>query len=128
MSVVLSAAGIGSKAIRIAEEVDRLLRMTAWLRECLEAELAAEASLAKDRPAAIGQGVLNKWTSLVTQFEKLTAAKIRLDKSAKELSDKMTPHEEIEAVRAYIRSMEPLKRRNFLTKEVEFDTAQRTPV
>lgn len=128
MSVVLSVAGIGSKAIRVGEEFDRLLRITAWLRECLEAELAAEASLAKDKPAKIGQGILDKWSSLVTQFDKLTGSKVRLDKSAKALVEEMTPDEELEAVRAYVRSLEPKKREKFLRAESEYHALSMTPI
>lgn len=128
MNVVLSAAGLGGKAIRATEEVERLLRMTAWLRECLEVELAAEASLAKDKPAKIGGAVLDKWTQLVTAFDKLSNAMVRLEKAAKQIADDMTPEQEMEAVRAFIRALDPVKRRNFLAKETAYDVKQSTPI
>lgn len=128
MSVVLSAAGIGSKAIRCAEEVERLLRITAWLRECLEAELSVHTATTSGKPAVVGGGVLDKWSQLVSAFDKLASAKVRLDKASAALADAMTPEEELEAVRAFIRAMDSTKRKNFLAKEVEFDALQRMPL
>lgn len=101
--------------------------MTAWLRECLEAELAAETAAANGKAAMVGGRVLDKWTQLVGAFDKLASAKVRLDKSSKALADSMTPEEETEAVRAYIRSLDPRKRQAFLEKETEYHLANQKP-
>lgn len=105
--------------VRIADEIQRNLNLAAWLREALENELDA-SPLTKNGPprAGIDAKTVTKWRDVVKVIEALTACKIRLDASAKKMAEAMSPEEELEAVRSYVRSLEPSVAREFLKGEL----------
>lgn len=124
-NVVLSALGLGSKAIRISEEVERLLRMTAWIRQCLETELASGLGTATQK--GIDSKTLTKWKDVVTSFKQLAEAKVQLDKNSKALADAMSEEDEQKAVEAYVKAMEPKKRENWLRRMSEWHAISVVP-
>lgn len=120
-NVVLSSMGLGSKAIRMNEEVERLLRMTAWLRECLEADLASALGTATKK--GVDSKTMTQWKELCATFKQLAEAKVLLDKNAKVLADAMSPEDELAAVESFIRAMEPKAADKFLQRQMEWRTA-----
>jgi hypothetical protein len=109
--------------VRIADEVQKNLNIAAWLREALENELGASFGVGKDGSppkCGVDNKAVQKWRDVVKEMEALTVAKIRLDKNAKQMADQMSPEEELEAVRSYIRSLEPTLRSEFLRKEKQW--------
>lgn len=106
---------------RIADEVQKNLNLAAWLREALENELGASYGVGKNgEPPKCGvdaKGV-QKWRDVVKAMEALTVCKIKLDQNSKKMAETMTPEEELEAVRAYVRSLEKSVGIDFLRKEL----------
>jgi hypothetical protein len=116
---VLTAVGIGDRDVRIEQEVERLLRMTSWLRECFEGEVSA--ALGTREKHSIDAKTITKWKELCACFNSLADAKVRLDKASKSLADaKMSPEQTESVVRSYIRSLAPGPRLIFLTEEVSW--------
>lgn len=115
--VVLAANGIGDRQIRVEEECERLLRLTSWMRECLEGELAGDMGTRERH--GIDKATVEKWKALTTAFSTLTEAKIRLDKAAKQLAEsKMTAEQETDVIRQWVRSRSPEDRIKFLEAEL----------
>lgn len=119
---VLAPSGIGDRNIRIAEECDRLLRLIAWCRECLEGEIAA--ALGTREKHSVDKGTLSKLKEIALSFEKLADSKIRLDKSQRSMANDMTPAEEMAAVRSYLRSLGPTERGHLLKDELQWHVDQ----
>lgn len=115
---VLSAVGLGDRNIKIGEEFERLLRITAWMRECLESEMASGFGTAGK--SGVDDRTLKKWEALVKAFDTLAYAKARVDKHAKDSTKAMTPERELEVVRQYIRAMDHAARGRFLEGEQEW--------
>lgn len=103
--------------VRIADEVQANLNLAAWLRECLENQMT-EAVGTREK-LGVDTKTVQSWRDVVKAMEALTACKIKLDKASKTMADSMTPAEELEAVRSYIRSLEPAVARDFLRGELE---------
>jgi hypothetical protein len=105
---------------RLTDELQKHLGLAAWLRATLESELyeapGASADPSKGKRGGIDKASVEKYKIAVDAFEKLTKAKINLDKNAKTVADSMTPAEEREAVAAYIKSMVPSDRTLFLAE------------
>lgn len=99
--------------------------MTAWLRECLETELASGLGTATQK--GIDSKTLEKWQKLVASFKQLAEAKVQLDKSAKVLADAMTEDDEEKAVRAYLRSLDPKRAAKLLREESEYNALSTVP-
>jgi hypothetical protein len=112
----LAAAGLGSRNVKLADEFEHAFRSLAWMRECLEQELAYDLKKS-DGQHVIDNATLSKWSSFVKTLDVLAAAKVRYDKNAQAHADSMTPAEELEAVRSYVRALEPRLRLKFLEEE-----------
>lgn len=123
MSVVLAAAGIGSGNVKLLDEFEATFRVLSWIRSVLEAELA-DAKTPKGQ-VVIDSSILKKWETLVNTLDTLSAAKVRYDKNAKAVADKMTPEQELEVVRGYLRAMDAKKRERFLSAEIEWHQENR---
>lgn len=84
--------------VRLGDELDRLIKIGAWLRERLEADLQQ----------VIGKGLpregIKMYKELATTIESVVSAKVRFDKAAKQMADNMTPAEERKAVITYIKA------------------------
>ncbi len=115
MTTVLTAAGLGDRAVRIGDEVDRLLRIVSALRQVVEAEV--NANLSGPNPG-IMKGTLTQVKDLTSAMNSLVDSKIRLDKTAKQLAENMTPDDEEAAVRTWVRALDPKKRVSFLQGEL----------
>lgn len=111
--------------VRIADEVQANLNLAAWLRTALENELNASPLTRNGPPAAgIDAKTVQKWRDVVKAMEALTACKIKLDQNAKKMAETMTPEEEMEAVRAYIRSLESQVAKDFLRGELKWQESR----
>jgi len=96
---------------RIVEEVERCINMLHVILDTLEAEIAFAQNLPSP---GIPKGALTQMKEACAVLNSLTDSKVRLDKSAKLLADAMTPEEELEAVRSFIRGMDAKQRTTFL--------------
>lgn len=116
--------------VRIADEVQANLNLAKWLREACENEMGAQYGVAKDGSApkcGVDGKVVQKWRDVVKAFEALTTCKVKLDTSAKKLAETMSPEEELAAVRAYVRSLEPALRGAFLRSEAQWHEVSQKP-
>lgn len=112
---------MGDRDIRVSDEYERLMRMTAWLRECFEGEV--NGALGTREQISIDDKTVRKWKELCACYEKLVDAKVKLDKHEKELEKrKLTPEQELEACRQLVRSMAREDRTAFLQAELARDT------
>lgn len=116
--------------VRIADEIDKYLGVASWMRECLENEmhqaLGVDPKDPKPPKFGINKEVVAKWKDCVAAFNALSDAKVRLDKNAKAMADNMSPEEEKEAVRAYVRSLPPSERVVFLTSELSWHNSAKS--
>lgn len=98
----------------MGDEIDRVLRILSAMRECIEADLNHGLNL---KEPGIPKGTLTQLKEISSIFNSLCDAKVRLDKTAKQLAESMSAEEELAAVRAYIRALEPRQRQKFLEEE-----------
>lgn len=118
-SNVLSAAGIGDRNILLEEEFERALRLTAWLRGCLESEMAGAVGTREQ--ACVDDKTVRKYTEVVKSLNSLAETKIRLERHAKEKSrGGLTPEQELGAVRQYVRALPAREREKFFAEELAF--------
>lgn len=109
--------------VRIADELQKSVNLAAWLREAVENELNAAFGVGKSgEPPKCGVDgkSVQKFRDVVKALEALVACKVKLDTSAKKLAENMSPEEELAAVRAYVRSLEPSLRGAFLRSEQQW--------
>jgi hypothetical protein len=104
------------RVVRLKEELNLILQLVVHSRESLDNELDSEFAQKK---LSIDEKFLRKLKELTACYNSLTDARIRLDKSERSLEKEMTPAEERETVRAFIRSMEINERSEFLKNEVQ---------
>lgn len=105
-----------ARVIRLKEELNLILELVVHSRESLENELDTEFAQKK---FSIDKSFLAKLKDLTACYDKLTDARIRLDKSEKAMEAEMTPQEEKAAVRAFILSLENKERIQFLNSLME---------
>ncbi len=89
-------------AIRIEDELDKLINMFSHAREALENEM--NSGLGSKR-LALSEKDVKKLKELTVGMNSLVESKIRYDKSRKAMAEVMTPAEERKAVVTYIRSL-----------------------
>jgi len=107
----LAAAGASASYTRLMAEVERSIRIISSMLDVLETDLNEGL---KGNQAVIPRGVMTQLKEATACLNSLTDAKVRLDKSAKVLSDALTPEQEEEACRSYVRAMAPGKRLRFI--------------
>lgn len=105
--------------IAIADEVQANLNLAKWLRECLEHSMGA--AIGTVNKLGVDKGTVQSWRDVVKAIEALTACKIKLDKNAKQMAEKMSPEDELDAVRAYVRSLDNETRTQFLHNELRWN-------
>lgn len=88
--------------VRMADELDRLIKMYTWAREALENEMFAGMGYKK---MALGEKDVKKLKELTVGINNLVESKIKYDKAQKMLTANMTPAEEMTAVIKYIESL-----------------------
>lgn len=109
---------LSKQVVRLQDELDAMIKMTAHQRKSLEHEMLHTYDGHKKEYA--DPKILAKLNSLSKTADLLVTAKIRLDKSLRQMAENMTPEEELEAVRTYIKSLEPKPRVNLLTSLLEW--------
>lgn len=102
-----------ARALRLKDELNRILELVVHSREALENELGSEIA---QRKLSIDQPFLKKLKELTACFNSLTDARIRLDKSEKAMEAEMTPAEEMEAVRLFVASLGQEERYHFIQR------------
>lgn len=90
------------RALRLKNELNLILEMVVHAREALQNELNTEFAQKK---ISIDKPFLDRLKGLTACFTQLTESRIRLDKAEKEMEAEMTPAEEREAVRAFVKSL-----------------------
>lgn len=122
------AAPLFAVQVRIADEVQCCLNTASWLRTALENELNAAFGVGKNgeppKTGIDGKSV-QKFRDVVKAVEALADTHIRLQKNAKQMAEQMTPDEELEAVRAYIRSLEKSVATKLLTEELKWQDSRK---
>jgi hypothetical protein len=111
MNVIVSF----DRAIR--DEIDQTIRILIRLRQVLEGEINEVLNSAHP---GVPKGALTQLKEIASCLNSLTDAKVRLDRSAKTMADAMSVEDELEAVRAYVRAMDPRKRMTFLDGEIQW--------
>lgn len=91
------------RVTRLGDELDKLIKLITWARECLDNELMGGMGHKK---LGIGDKDIRKIKDLAATMNSAVEAKIRFDKAQKQLADTMTPEEEFDAVVAYIKSLD----------------------
>lgn len=90
------------RVVRLADELDKLIKLVTWARESVEAELFSGLGYKKE---GLLDKDLKKIKDLSATWNSVVEAKIRFDKAAKQMADSMTPEEERSAVIAYLKSL-----------------------
>lgn len=108
--------------VRLGDELDRLLKLGKWLRECLENSLYDGLGY---KQMAIPKGAVQQYKDLATTMDSVVKTKIAFDKAAKILAENMTPDEEMKAVIKYLKATSPDVRKAVF-KEIR-DWAERKP-
>lgn len=96
---------------RLQDELDEMIKIAAHMREAYNNELMDGLGYKK---LGVSADMVRKGKELATMFDTLTSAKIRFDKSLKQLAETMTPEEETAAVKTYIRSLNTVDRANLM--------------
>lgn len=99
---------------RLQDELDEMIKIAAHMREAYHNELMDGLGYKK---MGVTPEMVRKGKELATMFDTLTSAKIRFDKSLKQLAETMTPEEERAAVKTYIRSLS-VEDRHTLMKDI----------
>ena len=100
-----------ARAVRLKNELNVMLELIVKMRERLENELADVTH------KFIDDKFITKVNKLSQSFERLTSARIQLDKAEKALEAEMTPAEEMAAVREFILTgLDNTERAKFLWK------------
>jgi hypothetical protein len=106
-----SKSALEKRVVRLGDELDEMIKIVSFQRESLSNEL--HDGLAYKQLGA-DMLVLKKTKELSAVFNSITDAKIRFDKSMKQLADTMTPEEERDAVKQYIKSLGRAERGDLL--------------
>lgn len=88
--------------VRIQDELDALIKLHVFMREALEAEIFSGMGYKK---LGANEKDIKKLKELTMSMDSLVSCKIRWDKAAKSIAANMTPHEEMDAVVAYITNL-----------------------
>lgn len=91
-------------AVRLQDELDRLIKMYTFAREALENELFSGMGY---KQMALGDKDIKKLKELTVGINNLVESKIKYDKAQKQLTAAMSPEEEMVAVVKYICALEP---------------------
>lgn len=107
--------------VRLGDELDRLIKIGAFLREKLEQDIQLQ----------IGKGLprdgIKSYKELATTIESVVSAKVRFDKAAKQMADTMTPAEERKAVIQYLKACNRDDRKEILDELAEWIERRPSP-
>lgn len=111
-----------ARAIRIKDELNKILELVVHSREALENELSTEFAQQK---RGIDDKFLRKLEGLSKCYVQLTDAQTRLHKSEKAMEDELTPAQEKAAVLEYVASLPNEESYLLITKMWERHKAMR---
>lgn len=94
---------LDARSVRLQDELDRVIKLLSWSRECLEGELTKGLGYKK---ILLSDADLRKLKDLTLSMNTAVRAKIAYDEAQKRLADSMTPEEEFESVCSYIRTLD----------------------
>lgn len=114
-----------ARVIRMKDELIKMLDLVTRCRESVEAEVSGTGLAGQMR--SIDADFLKRIKELSVIFNNMTDARIRLDKAERAIENDLTPTEEYEAVRSYVRSLDAKERGQFLRVEVEWHKSQLVP-
>lgn len=95
-------AELAKLVVRIQDELDHLIKLHVFMRESLENEIMSGAGYKK---LGANEKDVKKLKELTMSMDSLVGCKIRWDKAAKQMSETMSPAEEMDAVVKYILSL-----------------------
>lgn len=101
--------------IRIADELQANVNIASHLRECLENQMSE--GLGTRTKTGTDKHTIQMWRDVVKAMADLTTCQVKLQRNAKLMAEKMTPEEELDAVRAYLRALPNDQRALFLLNE-----------
>lgn len=108
---------LATRVSRLGDQLDRMINLVTIAREALENEMFEPGGFLKSE---LRPSYLVKMGGITKQLDMLVSAKIRWDKNQKAMADLMTPEQERDAVRKYIRAMTPDQRKIFLRAEIDY--------
>lgn len=112
--------------VRMQDELDRMIKLFSWARECMENELYT-GGLSPGRKLALTDKDLKKLKELSMMCENLVGAKVRFDKASKAMADTMSPAEEKAAVIAYIKACDYQDRADIIRRIKDWEVARANP-
>ncbi len=96
------------RSIRLADELDKMIKLFVMAREALENEMFSGLGYKKE---GIGEKDVKKLKDLTLGLNSVVEVKIKYDKAAKQLAATMTPAEERDAVVAYLKACDLAERK-----------------
>lgn len=121
-SILRTPATVGersARAVKLKNELNTMLELVVNIRERLVNEIDDAKQM-----KFIDKGFMSKLKDLAQIFDRLTSARIQLDKAERALEAEMTPYQELQAVRSFIREMKGSERAEFLRNEILWHKAQ----
>lgn len=113
-----------ARVIRMKDELIKMLDLVTRCRESVEREVSTGVAA---EMKFVDADFLKRIKELSVIFNNMTDARIRLDKAERAIENDLTPSEEYEAVRSYVRSLDAKERGQFLRVEVEWHKSQLSP-
>jgi len=110
-------ARFDQRGVRLVDELNSMLKLLTFQREALQKSLFSEFGY---RQEAVDLKTVQASKELTLAYTRMVEAQIKLDKALKSLADQMTPEEEKETVRKYIRAMTPFDRGRFMDDELQW--------
>lgn len=110
--------------VRLQDELDKMIKLLAWARECFETEMMAGMGYKK---LTITEKDVKKLKELAGIVDSVVGAKIRFDKAAKSMADTMTPAEEKAAVVAYLKACEAQDRADIIMRIKNWEATRGLP-
>lgn len=121
-SILRTPATVGersARAVKLKNELNTMLELVVNIRERLVNEIDDAKQM-----KFIDKGFMSKLKDLAQIFDRLTSARIQLDKAERALEAEMTPYQELQAVRSFIRELGGVERADFLKTEILWHNAQ----
>lgn len=109
------------KVVRLEDELQNMVKLVAMQLDTLKKSITGGFAYKQE---AISLSDLKALKELTAAMNSLTDSKIRLDKTAKDRAEKMTPEEERAAVYAYLRALPHTDRGEFLRQALIYHNEQ----
>lgn len=111
----LALAKMDHQVVRIADELEKLLKIAKYIRECLEAEITGGLGYKK---MGVTDKAVKMFKDLTACMNSVTESQIRFNKAEKDMASKMTPNDEKLAVLKYLKATDADTRR-YILKELQ---------